>query len=440
MDWIDRWRNLFFGGKDTDTLEMRSFASVSLISLILLALLLVVNLVLGMYIPSLLVAGGILILLGVFYLGRSHSTFPLAITLFTIFTLGLITTNFFVNDGFSGPSLYYLLLTFVLLIAVVPKPYLWLLIAAHLLLGAGLLYIDFYHPGYILSLYQDEATRYLDHAISYAVILIFIYVLIRNIRSYFEQQKIKVENTARQLKQQEKVTKRQNQRLENINRVQSRLLSVLSHDVRSPLHSIIGLMELMYAGELSVEEQHIMTGKLLKTAKQTDIMLVNLLQWSKSQLEGFEPNLKEESIVPLAETILQPLRTAAAVKKVQLQTDIEPALLHTDKEMIQLVIRNLVNNALKYTEEGGQVACHGIHRENGYRIEVSDTGTGIPESMHESLFTEQTISQAGTHQEKGTGIGLILVHEFVQMLGGTISFTSAEGKGTTFYVDLPLRP
>lgn len=393
----------------------------------------------GIIIPAIIVSIGIVILIAIFYLGLFNRTFNLALLLFTIFTYIIVLVSFIYNSGLDGPILYFQAVSFLLLIAVSPKRSHLLILGLHILLSVGLIYIDYEYPQYILEVYDNANEKYIDHGVSIIVVLIITYVLIRNIRSHYARQNDLVKASAKELEEQKDLIKVQNETLESINTTQSRMISILSHDVRSPLNSIAGYLDLLATGVLTEEEQRSTSKQLLELTKQTDIMLVNLLSWSRSQIQGFSPKMEVISVADLLHEILIPIEKAAQQKKIKVEVDLENSDLISDREMLQLIIRNLMNNAVKYTHEQGTVSLKGWTNHSQYHIEVADTGTGIPESQQQTLFSQSTLSKAGTHNEKGTGLGLLLVKDFVEKLNGTISFTSVEGEGTTFSLAFPLQ-
>lgn len=221
----------------------------------------------------------------------------------------------------------------------------------------------------------------------------------------------------------------------------TKLLSILSHDLKAPLNSIESFLEILTHYDLEEEEERVIKTSLLKETKNTQTMLYNMLSWTKSQMEGgIQVNL---SNLELKKTLKIPIaiqRAAAKEKALTLNIDIDPEIcVIADPDMIQLVVRNLLNNAVKFTKPGGEIHITGKKDASGYAlITVKDNGIGIPEEKQATLFTANSGTTYGTSNEKGVGLGLTLCHEFTQLQGGKLSFSSSPNQGSEFYLSLPL--
>ena len=189
------------------------------------------------------------------------------------------------------------------------------------------------------------------------------------------------------------------------------------------------------------------TEQLLEIADDIDesvdrlsALLDNLLNWAMQQ-QGHFPNVPEKvNLNEVTQDLIRTLDTMAKGKSINLDSQIDGAIhLWVDKNTTMTILRNLVNNALKFTPEGGHVTIAASSTASKAEIKVQDSGVGIPEEKLKSLFKLQDKkSTYGTSGEKGLGLGLQLVCEFVEMNGGTIDVTSTVGEGTTFAVTLPL--
>lgn len=164
------------------------------------------------------------------------------------------------------------------------------------------------------------------------------------------------------------------------------------------------------------------------------------MQWATLQLKGniFEP--KPVDLSSLARETIRLLEPELQKKQIQLTLELQSLLqVHADLNMTRSVLRNLLTNAIKFTDAGGTISLRAAEASVKEVIfSVADNGTGIPEENRDKLFTLGTVSTQGTEEEKGTGLGLMLCREFIEKSGGRIWFESTEGKGTTFYFTLPL--
>ncbi|MEQ8471587.1 MAG: tetratricopeptide repeat-containing sensor histidine kinase [Marinoscillum sp.] len=235
---------------------------------------------------------------------------------------------------------------------------------------------------------------------------------------------------------------RTSEELSRLNQTKDKFFSIISHDLRGPVSSFMGISRLI---------KHMVKAKemdqLLEVADDIDEsvlrlseLLDNLLSWAMQQ-QGHFPNVPEKiHLQEAAHDLVKTLDTMAKSKSINLKTGIdEPIELWADKNTTMTILRNLVNNALKFTPEHGEVTITAKEIKGFAHIRVSDTGVGIPKEKVETLFKLQDKkSTYGTSGEKGLGLGLQLVYEFVEMNHGSISVNSREGEGTTFEIRLPL--
>ena len=231
------------------------------------------------------------------------------------------------------------------------------------------------------------------------------------------------------------------QTLELKNTISSRdkLYSIIAHDLRSPLANIKTILMALTDGQIDADSFNQLVGMLLKSTNETYDLLENLLYWSKSQLNAVKPEKQScpaEEIISEAISLLKPV---AETKEINLdgKSDENPTVL-ADKNMMKTVMRNLISNALKFTPRGGEISVWASESENDTRLLVEDTGLGIsPENMDKLFDKKKSFTTAGTESEKGSGLGLKLIYDFVKMHDGEIEVDSVLGKGTKFTVCLP---
>ncbi|MEM6841910.1 MAG: ATP-binding protein [Bacteroidota bacterium] len=239
------------------------------------------------------------------------------------------------------------------------------------------------------------------------------------------------------LQQQRQQLEDQNQDLSSLNQLKDKLLSIISHDFRSPLNSLKGIIDILDSGGLSPEEIPQLFGSLSTTVENTTNMLDNLLKWTRSQMSGVKVAPEPFALSTIVKEVLSTQTNIAEKKGVTLQQEVSDALsAYADPEMIRLVIRNLISNAIKFTEQDDIITLQAQPQDPQIVVSVSDTGIGIqPEDM-EKLFRLNNYTTHGTANEKGTGLGLVLCQEFVEKNGGTIWVESELDRGTTFFFTL----
>lgn len=226
--------------------------------------------------------------------------------------------------------------------------------------------------------------------------------------------------------------------LQAINSTKDKLFSIIAHDLRSPIASLISVLQLLENQQLSQEEFLGLSKYLKNNVDNVHEMLENLLQWSLSQMKGIKPTIKQFDINLIIDETIGFFEEVANQKQIDLKTNINQALIaYADQQQIQTVVRNLVNNAIKFTNQFGCVAVSGAIRDNFMVLKISDSGTGIKQEDLPTIFTKPKLKR-GTAGEKGTGLGLILCKDLIEQNGGKIVVLSEYKKGTTFEILLPI--
>jgi len=168
-------------------------------------------------------------------------------------------------------------------------------------------------------------------------------------------------------------------------------------------------------------------------------LLENLLYWARSQTGKMAFNPEKYLLSPLINESIEVTKSAARIKFIHIDTLIDEKLVvNVDQNLMQTVLRNLVTNAIKFTNPGGNITIEAKNIDNKVQISVTDNGVGMTKSQLEKLFSKEiTEITAGTANEKGSGLGLLICKEFVEMHNGTISVESEPGKGSRFNILLP---
>ncbi|MBC7382629.1 MAG: tetratricopeptide repeat-containing sensor histidine kinase, partial [Bacteroidia bacterium] len=229
--------------------------------------------------------------------------------------------------------------------------------------------------------------------------------------------------------------------LENLNRVKDKIFSILSHDLRGPVISLSQVLSMLDDETISQEDFFMLKKDLDKQLSTLNLFLDNLLHWSRAQMDGDQSvHITNISLAALADQNFDLLKEIANQKYITLINTIPTKLIiAADFDMIDLILRNLISNALKFTNENGRIEVSAQIENNTVVIAVSDTGIGMTTEQSDALFVSvPERSRRGTKGEKGTGLGLLLCKEFINKHNGSISIKSEPGKGSTFYVRLPV--
>jgi signal transduction histidine kinase len=236
--------------------------------------------------------------------------------------------------------------------------------------------------------------------------------------------------------------KRTEQQLKEVDKAKNLFFSIISHDLRNPLITLASGNELLVNRVDRYDKDHIrsIAEEMLDSSKNLLDLLNALFEWSKLQRGKMEYKPKKMDMFYIVEQVLQLFQSSADEKAVILNNDLEEdTFIYGDYNMVYTIVRNLINNAIKFTESGGEVIISAVEKGEFVEVSVSDTGVGMSPEKLCRLFRlgEPDISTKGTAGEKGTGLGLILCKEFVDKHGGKIWAESEEGNGSTVTIALP---
>lgn len=234
---------------------------------------------------------------------------------------------------------------------------------------------------------------------------------------------------------------KKNDELVKLNATKDKFFSIIGHDLKGPFNAVIGYSELL---ELDVKEKDYdgveeYAGIIKNASLRAMSLLNNLLEWSNSQTGRMEYRPEKFDIVGLIDEVTMFLCDAARQKSIVLVRETpSETIVFADKAMIGTVLRNLISNAVKFSFFGGKIVILLDHFTDETVVSIKDNGVGISIEDQEKLFRIDTNhSTIGTHQEMGTGLGLILCKEFIEKHGGTISVESDPGNGSRFYFTIP---
>lgn len=231
--------------------------------------------------------------------------------------------------------------------------------------------------------------------------------------------------------------KAQKAELSTLNATKDKLFAILSHDLRSPVASLENSVMLSDWGALSREEFTESTQSLGRKIGQVRTMLDNLLQWSLTQMGGLRANVEPTAAAPIVEEECAMMASMLKTKNIRLINEIEPdTVVLVDRHHLSVIVRNLLQNAVKFTHSGGSVTIQSEKHREYVRLTVADTGIGIAVQQLENLFSlNKSTSRRGTAHEQGTGLGLVLVKELAEANGAKVQATGREEGGTVFCVD-----
>ena len=248
----------------------------------------------------------------------------------------------------------------------------------------------------------------------------------------------KKEELNRQLLEKQKEVVSQNNTLNQLNEEKNKLFSILSHDLKTPMNAIRQMLELHEMDLLSEQEKEESNKLLLKQVKQTEQKIEQLLRWSHAQLGGIVTDKKPLDLVDLIQETLHQNEFIAQKKNINFNFTVEqpPFRIYGDPSQLQIVFQNCLQNAIKFSHVGGEILLNLEDLGNQVKLTFKDQGIGMtPEKLHEIRQKKSIVSSTeGTNKEKGTGLGLFLVKQFMENNGGTLIIESEDQKGTTLHL------
>src|SRR5690606_29973467 len=234
--------------------------------------------------------------------------------------------------------------------------------------------------------------------------------------------------------------KKRERELQDLNETKNKFFSIIAHDLRAPIASLNGLIDLLKDNQINAKDFMQFAPQLSEQVKSISFTLNNLLIWGQAQKKGAKSTPERCDLGMLAQQNIQLLNEQAQKKQLIIQQRIAPkSMVYVDKEQINLVFRNIINNAIKFTQNKGRIYIHAIEKSNLFQVEISDNGVGMDPDFINELTSDKTTfnSTYGTDNEKGTGLGLNLCKEMIVKNQGKFWIKSEPGKGSTFYFTLP---
>lgn len=223
---------------------------------------------------------------------------------------------------------------------------------------------------------------------------------------------------------------------ENLNR--DKILSILSHDLRGPIANLFSLTKLFQQDRFTNEELSKVMTNISQDVSHTYDLLETILTWTKSNFSKLENNRKPVNIRNLIHGVLYLVMSDLKNKHLDLDLSVSPDYINTDSGILNIVMRNLISNAIKFSMSGRKIVVRTEKHDSIMCIQVQDFGTGMNPEAIGFILSDQPFSKAGTFREQGFGLGLRLCREFLPLIDGTMTIESKEQRGTTMTVKLPL--
>lgn len=422
---IKRSFQYILGDAEKFSLQSRIFHGISIvISLTLLAKSIFYSYT-SLQLASVVCGLALVLELGFYYLSRFKRHVTLAITLCVAKLVIMQLLIFQYNAGVDGNILLLSSISIFLIILITPirQGVLW--IFANVSLVLVMLVMEYNNPGFVKQYYVSELEKFIDLGVTYTNVAVILCAGIIILRNSYEQQRMLVI--------------RQAEKLKVLNDEKDKLFSIISHDLNAPLSSVKQYLLLLRSVELDTEERQNIEKDLACSLRDAKILLNNLLLWAKSQMQLNYIQLETVDIKKLITETIEIFRLRADAKKITFKIAIEEAVYaRADQNMLKVVLRNLLNNALKFSHLGGEIEVKSFIENERCIVILKDYGVGMTEDRQDKIFSLNISSSYGTANEKGSGLGLILCKDFMEQQGGEIWFDSTPWEGTTFYLSLPV--
>lgn len=368
-------------------------------------------------------------------------------SLYTYFILYPLFTCFVYLNGINaGIELHFIL--FIILSVF------FLQDVGFMLFTIGFSMISFFILSVVLErfTYEIEKDNKIVYLLNQVVSLAFIFYglfLVKKENTIYQfniltKQKNLAEKNAEIEKQNEEISEKsrllekQKEELSQLNTFKSKLFSIISHDLKSPMYALRNLFQNMHQYNLPAEEVKEMIPDVLKDLNYTTSLMENLLQWAKSQMQADIVHPQDIHIGQLVNDVANLLRLQLEAKKINTQVLIkDDVFVSADRDMIHLVLRNLLSNAIKFTPEKGHIEIGFNDIGSFVEIYVRDSGVGISEEALKKIKQQIFYTTTGTSSETGTGLGLMLCNEFLSKNGSRLNIESKVGEGSLFSFTLP---
>lgn len=406
-------------------------ATIIIITLYLVAMI-IFNFFINQFLLASILLGCIPALGLLYYMLRFKNKFYLSLIIFGSFLYPILAINFYLNDGIFGPSAYVFILMNLVMVSISPLKWILGWTALNAICFLSLFYIGNFYPEIIPTQYPNKAAIFLDHSITYLGSLIGINFLLLTVKNFYQIQKGKTEINKNELML-------VNRDLSKTNFQKDKIIAILTHDLKNPLQSIVQTLELINeADDLSTEEMAFIHSELLKNTKRTYAMIENILEWSAFELKSQNSRIKEVDLKSLFGDTLEIMKTIANQKGVSLHINyISNPSLRLESDRLLLILRNLIQNAIKFTQVGGEIKLEINQDDIETIISVEDNGVGMSEKQLIDIFQLEVKPTYGTDLEKGTGMGLHLCYQNAQKIGTELAVQSTLGIGSFFLLRIP---
>jgi signal transduction histidine kinase len=328
--------------------------------------------------------------------------------------------------GINGSNIILGIVVLILAIIIVQPGSRKYVLIFFIILLICLYLVQFYRPELIPN-FTDPTSRWIDSLSTAVYSSFFIFLIVRFLLNQYSIERDKAEENGEKLLQ--------------LNDDKDRFISILSHDLKSPFNTLVGFSNVLKEDvrKLSIDQIEEIANDINKSARTTYNLLEEILIWARAQQGKFPFNPQSVNLLSICDYVVEIHEPNATSKGIDLKCSVPAGLIiSADSDMLKTVLRNLVSNAIKFTNTKGTILINAVRNSGHVIISVSEDGVGIrPENLSKLFSISQVLSTPGTANESGTGLGLLLCKEFVERHGGKIWAESEFGKGSKFSFTIP---
>ena len=441
--YLTNMLSIFIGNKEEFSVQHRIFNAINFSGIILTIITGITNYTTGLnsatYLFSLF---SLLMFSGFLYYSLKKKNLYLISRIGYSFILFIYYPVFwFINGGLEGGFQYFTMFFLVVTLITMPgrKAVFTTLYFLIIITLAG---VEYYFPELVMP-YPSQKERFIDIIISYTLSYFAIILVINIFIKLYQQANNNLTKQKEQLETIRAELRKSNDELLEMNKAKDKFFSIIAHDLRNPFNSLLGFSNLLLENHKQYDDKE--RGEMIEMVNRSATgafnLLENLLTWSRSQSGRIKYRPERTKLKPLVAEIISEMAGAANLKEIRvLETVDENDQVFADKNMISIVLLNLISNAIKFTNRMGDVIVETRKEKysNQLTVSVTDTGVGISKEGIDNLFQiDKNRSTPGTENETGTGLGLIICKEFIEKHSGRIWVKSQEGQGAKFIFSLP---
>ena len=288
-------------------------------------------------------------------------------------------------------------------------------------------------------IYQLEHINYAAYLINQGLAIIYIFYGLYLIKTENANYNTALQRTNFEIQKQSNQLQQQATELDQLNSLKNKLFSVISHDLKAPMYALRNLFENMQSQDMPAEEIKSLIPEVKQDLNYTVGLMENLLNWARSQMESHSAKPNATNMQELIDDVVRVLNLQAEAKNIRVENKAcKPVYAWADADMIHLVLRNLISNAIKFTPPGGHITVGASELATFTEVFVQDTGKGMNHNEIKKINDQEFYTTNGTAHEQGTGLGLMLCKEFLAKNDGHMRIESEPGKGSVFSFTLPL--